>query len=162
MKPTINIRNMKKLAMTSCAALIFAAAGFTQSSTEAYPNDVKASLGRLEMYMNSAEQTAKYVAPAVVDVTDESDAMQKLELLAAATEEALKYSAPAVNEENEAYAADETSPEIERLEMMAAATEESLRYKAPEVNELPEIEIEQIKANYTIILLAQETAREMR
>jgi tetrahydromethanopterin S-methyltransferase subunit B len=158
MKTTINIRNMKKMTMTMCAALIFVTAGLTQQS-EVYTSDVKASLDRLENYTNSLEQAAKFVVPAVSEVAEVSDEMNRLERLAATAEKALKYTAPAVYEENEFYA-DVVSPEIERLEMLASAIEESLRYEAPEVNEIPEME--PIKTNNTIILLAQETLRGLK
>ena len=126
----MNSSNLKKLAITACAALVMTAGSFTQLRAEDHKNEYLTSLTRLENFVAMTELSLKYEAPEGEEADAVAPELERLEMLAAATEASLKYVAPAVDE------ADAATPELERLEMLAAATEASLKYTAPEADEI--------------------------
>jgi hypothetical protein len=127
MKTTMHIRNLKKLAVALCAALVIPAGGFTQATEDDDANDVLVARVNLEHYMYAAAQAVKYVAPDARTVEIEN-AYANLEMLVVLTEETAKYKAPA--------AEDEVACELENLDALAELIENSVHYKAPAVADI--------------------------
>lgn len=130
MKTKVNTNNMKKVAVTMCAALVMTTGSFIQANTGNRANNNLTSLISLESIMTLTEQSIRYIAPAVSESDEISDEMESLELLAGAIEASIRYEAPAAEE------AEEVTPVLERLEKLAAATEITLKYEAPQVNDV--------------------------
>jgi len=132
MKTNANLSNLKKVVVTMSSALVFTAVSFAGSASASVADEGQIALSRLEAKMIVAEESARYSAPAVDEITSE---MERLDVLADQTEVALKYVAPAVTEE------DVFTPEMVRLEILAAATEASIRFTAPRADETPSLEV---------------------
>ncbi len=146
MKTNVNLNNLKKVAVTMCSALALTAVSFTQPNPESKIDDEMVALCRLEERMAAAEESARFVAPAVDEITPE---IERLNVIADQTEVALKYVAPAVAEE-ELF-----TPELVRLELLAAATEASIRFKAPSADEGSAMD--NTTDNSTDVMIAEKT-----
>ena len=146
MKTNANLSNLKKVAVTMCFALALTAASFTQPKPESKIDDEMVAISRLDARMDAAEESARFVAPAVDEITPE---MERLDVMADQTEVALKYVAPAVAEE-EVF-----TPELVRLELLADATEASIRFKAPRADEGSVMD--NTTENATEVIMAEKT-----
>jgi hypothetical protein len=134
MKTQINISNLKRATLTVLTSLLITAGSFTLASEGCKS---PAAMERLDAFVNRAEQSMYYMAPATTETSAISAESERLEAFAAAVEASLKYTASAYDETNE------VAPALERLEMLAAATQASLKYQAPGVCETeitPEME----------------------
>jgi hypothetical protein len=105
MKTTENIRNMKRLAITVCTALVFSTGSFPQPRPDNIITDEIISSARLEAMMQKTEQSIRFVAPEVQDryegSTDETaQAMNDLDKVAVMTEESIRYIAPETGNED--------------------------------------------------------------
>jgi hypothetical protein len=131
MKTNVNIINLKKVAVTFCAALVLTSGSFTQPNPDENANAEMVAAARMEARMNETEHAVRFVAPSVSEITSE---MERLNALAESTEVSLKYEAPVA----------ENTPELERLEALACNTEAALQYVAPALSEeefvIPELE----------------------
>jgi len=133
----MNIRNLKRLAVTISVIILIGAALNAQPKSETYAFAEQAALARLDNLMNDVNRSVRYNAPEAY-VADEltllnekhdvDDALSNLELLANLTEKELQYSAPD-EEVDHAY---------QNLELLASVTERELVYRAPFVEPAPE------------------------
>jgi hypothetical protein len=123
MKTKMTIANLKKMAVTVCSALVLTTGSFTQPLT-AHSQELN-SMARLEAFMNAAEHSVKFVAPAADETDEIVPAMERLEMIAGSTEASLQYTAPDADDNEEVNSA------AERLESLISATEASVKYAAP-------------------------------
>jgi hypothetical protein len=71
-KPTVmntieTIRNLKRIAVTGCAALAISTGCYSQPNADKFPNVEQNAFARLEQLMVATEQNARFVSPAVQD-----------------------------------------------------------------------------------------------
>jgi len=122
MKTQTNISNLKKMAVTACAAIVMTIGTYAQPSPEKQMNDEMIAMNRLSVVMDRTEESLRYNAPAPAETEETDAAISRLDALTAMNESAVAYSAPEVVE---------TVAEMSRLDDQVYALEAAILYKAP-------------------------------